>query len=153
VRDTLTFFVDGDPTPQGSKSATWNQRAQRIVVLEGRTAGQRQKFHNWRDHVASCAFLALHDAGRRTPYRGPLAVELLFVHVRAKSTPAEHRWRSKRPDIDKTTRAVLDGLTQGAAIGDDAQVAELIARKVLARPGEPIGVHISIRTLDHAEAP
>lgn len=149
----ISFFAEGAPVPQGNKSLGRNRATGKAVILEGRDARQRARFHGWRNTVVTRASLAMGQARRRSPIVGPVSVELLFVHTRPKSTPAGQRWRTKMPDVDKLARAVLDALTIAGLIGDDAQVAELTARKVLAHSDETPGVNVTVRTLDHTEAP
>lgn len=149
----IVFAVPGSPAPQGSKSAVVNQHTGRAQILEGRTTGQRQKFKAWRSLVANAAMLAMHRHRRTTPLLGLVGVEILFVHTRPASTPKGQRWRTKSPDVDKLARAVLDGLKVGGLIGDDNQVAELVARKVLALVDEHEGAVITVTPLDHADGP
>lgn len=63
----------------------------------------------------------------------PLATRNTPVHVRAdfmfaKPTSVRRLAMTVRPDIDKVTRALLDGLT-GIAYEDDAQVTQLVVAK------------------------
>lgn len=147
----LHFTVLGNPAPQGSKSAV--VRANTVQILEGRTTAQREKFTAWRSDVASAAWVAMTRAKRIVPFQGPVAVEVLFRLHRPKSAKETHRWQWKRPDADKLARAVLDALVTGGVIADDAQVADLWARKVMAAPGEPLGCDVTIRALDPADGP
>jgi Holliday junction resolvase RusA-like endonuclease len=55
---------------------------------------------------------------------------------------------SGRPDADKLGRAILDGLTNGGAWKDDAQVTDLIIRKRYAAPGTMPGCTIWIGEID-----
>ena len=59
--------------------------------------------------------------------------------------PKRFRRPVKKPDIDKLTRAVLDGL-KGVVYHDDGQVVDLIVRKAFAMT-EP---HVRV-VVDHAE--
>jgi Holliday junction resolvase RusA-like endonuclease len=150
----LVFFVPGDPAPQGNKSAGVNPRTGRVVVLEGRNRGQRERFHGWRQLVSHEAWLAMTRARRQAPITGPVEVCLDFVMRRPQSAArSRRRWKTTSPDLDKLTRAVLDGLKGGAAIGDDNQVCRLVATKVMAWPDEPTGVHVQVRSIDHTAAP
>lgn len=150
----LTFFVPGDPVPQGNKSAGVNPVSGRVVVLEGRTSSQRARFHGWRQAVSHSAWVAMTQARRQTPITGPTVVELDFVMRRPQSAArSRRRWKTTSPDLDKLVRAVLDGLKGGAAIGDDNQVCRLVATKVMAWPGEATGVHVTVRSIDHDQAP
>ena len=90
-------------------------------------------------------------------FPGPVQVSLHFFFSRPKGHYGTGRNAGKlkgyapgQPtsksvgDIDKLTRAVLDGLT-GIAYADDSQVTDLKARKRYTLPGRPEGVRISIR--------
>lgn len=148
----LLIEVEGTPRPKGSMTGMRNPRTGRIVLRQGRDSSQRARYDEWCKVVFDAAVDALDEAGRITPILGPVAVHVLFVHARPQSTPKGHRWRSKTPDIDKLSRAVLDVLKKAAVFGDDNQVAELVARKVLARDDEVPGARIYVYSLDHAIA-
>lgn len=74
----------------------------------------------WRHTVAT-------HADRGITFDGPLAVKLLFILPK----PKRPRWDypAVKPDIDKYTRALLDGLTDGGLIEDDARVVDLNVMK------------------------
>lgn len=150
---SITFAAAGAPKPQGNKTLGRNRGTGRPIILEGRNARQRAAFHAWRDAVTDAAAQGLTDAGRIAPFVGPVRVELLFVHQRPKSTKPGPRWRSAMPDVDKLARAVLDALKAAGVVGDDAQVAELVVRKVLSFPDESPGLVGTVTPLDHAHAP
>lgn len=81
------------------------------------------------------------------PLLGPVVVDVLFVFQRPKSYPGRP-YPHVYPDLDKLARAVLDCLGKkkgGGAIGDDAQVVDLTARK---RYGPAPGVLITVTSLD-----
>lgn len=126
---TLTFTVPGEAVPQGSKNAY--ARGNRIVLVESSS-----KLPAWRRTVAVHAKAALLDDG----FDGPVHVRVTF-HMRA-----PHRrtttWPTKRPDLDKLVRAILDALTVAGVWADDSQVVTLTARKVwaLAEPHTDITV-------------
>ena len=146
MSDPLQFAVHGNPAPQGSKSAVVTPDG-RARVIEGRTTGQRHKFHTWRSAVTDAAWLAMRQQPRTTPFLGPVHVDITFVHTRPASTPRDRRWRTKTPDLDKLARAVLDALVTAGVMGDDAQVAQLTARKVLAFPDEQPGALVTVEQL------
>ena len=64
---------------------------------------------------------------------------------RPKSTPKRNvrPAHTKTPDIDKLLRAALDALT-GVVWRDDAQVAEVSVRKMVAAYGEQTGVMVTV---------
>lgn len=71
-----------------------------------------------------------------------VAVYLTFVLIQPKTVTRERP--SVRPDIDKLTRAVLDGLT-GIAYDDDQQVCRLRAEKIYHCTKQ--GVAITVRPI------
>lgn len=133
---TRPLFVPGSPAPQGSKRHVGNGR----MIESSAAVGP------WRERVA----LAVHN--EHWPLlAGPVAVDLTFVMPRPKSTPKTRTPpATKRPDLDKMARAILDALT-GITFADDAQVVELVAIKRLAGPGCQPGVWITVADLTTEE--
>jgi len=71
---------------------------------------------------------------------GPISVEITFLLPKPKSAPKKKRiYATKRPDLDKLCRSVLDSITH-VLIADDSQVVELLAHKDYGPPG----VHITV---------
>jgi len=130
-----TFFVPGRPTAQGSKRH----------VGGGRMIEASIYLKPWRKTIAE---VATHHRARDAALfpDQALAVDLEFVVNRPKYAIGKLLPAIKRStgDIDKLTRAVLDGLT-GICYRDDSQVTALTARKRLAAPGEETGVWITYR--------
>lgn len=62
-----------------------------------------------------------------------------------RADPDGEMWAPSRPDLDNLVKAILDGLN-GIAWVDDAQVVEIVARKLFAAKGAPPEVRVSIRT-------
>lgn len=119
----LTFHVLGDPVPQGSAR-----------VIGGRLITKTAALNYWRQVIAQRAAAAMLDH-QLEPLTGPVAVAVTFRLRMPASRPAWQRrlgclphWR--RPDVDKLARAVLDGLGDAGAYGDDGQVFDLHATKV-----------------------
>jgi len=124
---TRSVFVPGKPAPQGSKRHVGNGR----LIESSREVGP------WRERVALAAHG--HTRGLLTP---PVSVRLEFVLPRPKSAPKRSTpSATKRPDVDKLARAILDALT-GVWITDDSHVTDLYAHKRLAEPDETPGVFI-----------
>lgn len=70
-------------------------------------------------------------------------VSITFLFVRPPSVSEKKRpLPSVMPDIDKLARAVLDGLTAGGVVTDDARVVDLHARK---RYGTVARAEITVR--------
>ncbi|WP_063824721.1 RusA family crossover junction endodeoxyribonuclease [Nocardia pseudovaccinii] len=123
------LFVPGKAIEQGSKRH----------VGGGRMVEANKGLGPWRERVA----LAAHGHGF-TVLTGAVVVDLEFVRPRPVSTPKSRTPpATKKPDIDKLSRAILDALT-GIAFGDDAQVTDLRSRKRLAERGETPGVYIAV---------
>lgn len=73
---------------------------------------------------------ALSRAPRRAEYplACPVEVVLAFFYARPKSAgPLDRPSTTYTPDVDKTTRLVLDALTQSRTIRDDSLVVDLLA--------------------------
>ena len=123
VKRTVRFDVSGLPVPQGSTRAF-------IVKNRPVITSTSKGLNQWRQLVAG-------EAQRRVkePMGGPVAITLGFRLPRPKSAPKK-KWiyPSKRPDIDKLVRAVLDALTH-VIIADDSQVVSLTATKDYGPPG------------------
>jgi Holliday junction resolvase RusA-like endonuclease len=124
----ITIEVRGLPAPQGSKRHV----GRGIMVESSRAVGP------WREAVRAETQRAMNGSG---PMAGPVAIEITFRVPRPKGHYGTGRNASKmrssapvfpagRPDLDKLTRAVLDGLTAGGAWRDDSQVVSLQAWKL-----------------------
>lgn len=142
-RDSVSFFVAGQPVTQGSK-VPLRLRDGRTVVVEERRADLKQ----WRGQIATAA-----QAQIEGPFgfaaRGPLAVTLQF---RLPPPGALAKWRRLpwvRPDASKLARAAEDALTK-VLYGDDGQIACLIVTKVYALD-VPSGVRVTIQRLEAVE--
>jgi Holliday junction resolvase RusA-like endonuclease len=129
MSDTVSFFIPGRPVQQGSKTAFVVGR--RAVVTDQNQATLKP----WRATVAA-------HADRGVTFDVPVAVHLRFVMPR----PARPRFTvpAVKPDIDKLVRAVLDGLTDGGLIADDARVVSLTAVEQYESTGSPVGVHVEV---------
>lgn len=146
----IRIRVNGKPAPQGSKRHLGNGR----MVEMSKAVGP------WREAVRAQTqtTIAIYTPPGEFPQSGPVSVLLVFTMAR----PASHYGRragqryvkdsappypAGRPDVDKLARAVLDGITAGGAIADDAQVCELTACKVWCAEGRAPGVIIEIEEL------
>jgi len=130
---SITFDVDGVPVPQGSKTCLC--RGGRPMMFENNKA-----WGKWRTAVAKVARLQSVTWGAHSP----LMVEMIFSFP-FDGTNSSNDWKVTSPDIDKLTRAVLDGITFDKAgrgvLHDDAQVVRLIVDKVF---GPEPGVRIRV---------
>ena len=123
----IEFMVYSDPVPKGSTKA---------FVVNGRacTTNANPKTKAWETLVATVA----QEHRPESLLDGPVGVSLEFELTKPKSVKREYP--SVKPDVDKLTRAVLDGLT-GVIFKDDAQVVVLGAQK---RYGESPGVKVFV---------
>jgi Holliday junction resolvase RusA-like endonuclease len=151
----LAFTVYGKPQPAGSKRAFAIKRG---GVPTGQVAvvDANPKAQSWMQEIRYAARTAMVDAFEGdTLYpllTGALNVQIIFYRAR----PASHYGTGRNssvlkasapvlpitaPDVDKTSRAVLDSL-KGVVYRDDAQVTDKTVRK---RYGVPERCEITIR--------
>lgn len=139
----IEFFVPGIPKTAGSKRPIRNKHTGKIVVIDSCEKGP-----DWKADIKAFAHKIYEDE----LWQGAVALNLVFFLPRPKSHYGTGRKanqlkpgmaltpHTKRPDIDKLSRAVLDALT-GVIWKDDAQIFKKDCRKIYsAKPG----VHISI---------
>ncbi|MFS0140277.1 RusA family crossover junction endodeoxyribonuclease [Corynebacterium striatum] len=137
---TISFFVDGVPAPQGSK--TGFIRNGRVVLTEA-----SKKVKPWRTRIANQSAECLDK-----PLEVPVRVFLEFVMPRPKYLGSgDAPPMSVKPDLDKLVRSSLDGIT-GTILKDDSLVVSLEASKRRARPGEQTGAFFMIREIAHEKA-
>lgn len=150
----ITFHVAGVPAPQGSKTA---MPVRKNGKLTGKTnlVESSKALKPWRT-------LVTHQARRAkpkgfTPYAGAVRVEVIFRFPRPKGhygtgrnagtlKPSAPEHHTTKPDVDKTLRAILDGLTAAGIYRDDSQVAEVETFKRYA-VGDNSGAMISVQAL------
>lgn len=140
----VDLFIAGNPVPQGSKRV--GRHGRYPVILDDND----KKLKPWRQLLQ--AHLA--DTGIN-PTAEPVHVECTFLlpcpqSLPKRSTPAH----TKKPDLDKLIRAVLDACT-GLAFLDDSQVVELEIRKAYARDVHNIpiapGVQLTVSLAERRE--
>ncbi len=130
----LSFRVEGDPKPQGSKKA---------FVVKGRAVmidDNKPELKKWRDAVSGSARAARTVAEMGEPAAGALAVAVEFVFPRPKTVTRD--LPSVAPDLDKLARSILDALTTAGVWKDDGQVTTISARKIYGpTPGARVSVY------------
>ena len=148
---TAAVFVPGRPAPQGSKLARpiYKGRgdAKEFTGKVAQVESSKPGLEVWRADVRA-AFLTDDNQPRFRFAKGqPVSVRLTFVMPRPvgmsrrKPTPPH----TKRPDVDKLLRAVLDALTSAGVLADDCQVVEQYAAKRTADPDETPGCLIHVQ--------
>jgi crossover junction endodeoxyribonuclease RusA len=129
----MMITVRGTPAPQGSKRHVGNGR----MVEMSKAVGP------WREAIRAETQRAMNGD---KPIGGPVTVLVRLELARPRSHYRTGRnahllkdsapeYPTGRPDIDKLARAVLDGITMGGAMLDDAQVVRLTALKLYGQPG------------------
>jgi Holliday junction resolvase RusA-like endonuclease len=146
MNDTVIIIAHGHCEPAGSKKAFMRPGARFPVVVDA-----NPKAKGWKERVgAACA----------EQYGGPFLEGALAMTVRFYAPrPAKHFGSGRNsgllkdsapsrptvaPDVDKLSRAVLDGL-QGQLYRNDSQVVEKHASK---HYGEPARVEIEVAVLE-----
>jgi crossover junction endodeoxyribonuclease RusA len=130
---TVHFEVSGLPIAQGSM---------RAFVVKGKPVitSTSRNLNQWRQLVALRA-----NEVRAKPFEGPVIVELNFRLPKPKSAPKRKRsFATKRPDLDKLIRSVLDALTH-VLFRDDSQVVQITALKDYGPPGVTVSVTEIVR--------
>lgn len=123
----VRFEVAGVPVPQGSMKGF--RRGNRVILTS-----DNERLAPWRTAVE---FAARDAYPRALLMTGAVYVILDFRLPVPRSAPKRKRLAAtKRPDLDKLVRGVLDALT-GVLWADDAQVVSLQATKGLAYDGAP----------------
>lgn len=146
-----TFFIPGMPATKGSTKSFYNPKAKTKAGKVGKVvtiADNNEAQKSWQARVAVFA----REAG--APFVAKTAVSLRIVfHL---PRPASHFGSGRnagqvrmsapshptaKPDVDKLTRAVLDGLT-GVLYHDDAQVVRTDSEKkyTTGQPGARVEV-------------
>jgi Holliday junction resolvase RusA-like endonuclease len=143
---TVRLTVHGDPQPAGSKRAFMRPGMRYPVITD-----DNPRSRGWKDQIAKA--VAEQYGGEFLD--GALEAEVHFFQVRPKGHYGTGRnagvlkdWAPiapiVKPDIDKLSRAVLDGLT-GQLFRDDAQIVEKRATK---HYGEPARVEIMVSVME-----
>jgi Holliday junction resolvase RusA-like endonuclease len=115
----------------------------RAFVVKGRPilTTSARGLGEWTQKIAAAAY------GQTTQLESPARVQITFYLPRPKSLKKSIVYPSKRPDVDKLARAVLDALT-GITWRDDSQVTYLCVMKVYASGTCPPGAQIDIEYLN-----
>lgn len=153
----VVISVTGTPVPQGSKSAYAVRNGDgeptgQVNVTEGNKA-----LPAWRRRVRD------HAKQQGPLHAGPVSVMIDFHLPRPKShyrtgkyshqlkdnAPVFH---TKKPDVDKLVRGILDSLTMAGTYTDDNQVISATGRKFWCNPGDE-HAHITALVIAPEETP
>ena len=138
----LSFTIHGNPSPKGSLTRMPNGG-----MVGAGTAASRKRQGDWRTDVKQAALQAM---GERQPTRDPIRLMVDFMLPYPQSSVRKYQlgWLpcTKKPDIDKLLRALLDPMT-GVVWVDDAQVVTTTMNKSYAWDGQT-GATVTIDFLD-----
>jgi len=127
----LTIVAFGAPKPQGSVKAVVSRSTGRPMVKKDNEKSQNE----WRANVRDETRRAM---GGRDPMQGPVVLVITFTRDKPSSAPKRKpTWPWQKPDWDKLARAISDGLKDGGAYRDDAQVVWAVVSKSYPVPGGP----------------
>lgn len=138
MAEVLNVFVPGVAAPQGSKRSVRHRSTGRVVVFDDNAASLKA----WRQTIA---WEARRAATSGEPLDGPAAVFLAFYLPRGATVTRD--LPSVRPDLDKLTRAVFDGLSDARVWVDDGRATDLVVRKRYADAGRAPGARIIVEAL------
>lgn len=122
----ISYWIDGEPAPQGSKTGFIKNG--RVVMVEA-----SKKVKPWREAVA-----AETEAKVSSALQNPVEISLVFHLPKPKTVT--RTWPAVKPDLDKLIRSTFDGLTTGGLYTDDALVIAVSASKQYAT--DRIGCHV-----------
>lgn len=142
IREPVEIIVPGTAVPQGSKRVVPTAVGPRAVESNA------VRLVPWRAAVAAAAAYAMDGAEALS---GPVRVDVVFTFARPLNHYGTGRnadalkassplWRAQAPDVDKLLRGVFDSLS-GIVFRDDAQVADVRARKLYGAPCARITVY------------
>jgi len=137
----LSVFIPGHPAPQGSKRHVGGG-----IMIE---SCKRTK--PWRSDIRS----GLLDANGQPLrfFEGAVNVQLVFIMPRPLSAPKRTTPpATKKPDLDKLTRAVFDAIGSAGIWRDDSQVVGAIVTKRIAEIGETGGCRLTIAAVESKKA-
>jgi crossover junction endodeoxyribonuclease RusA len=119
----LTVIAYGPPATQGSMKALVSRGTGRPIVVKDNKTSQNE----WRANVRAATVKVM---GGRDPMEGPVVLAVTFTLPKPVSAPKRKpTWPCKKPDWDKLARAISDGLKDGGAYRDDAQVVRALVIK------------------------
>lgn len=123
----LQFTVPGTAVPQGSKQCFC--RNGRGTLVEASKA-----LKPWRKTVTQHAQYARMQQDHKTIQNG---VRVTLEFQLPKPPSVKRDLPTVKPDLDKLTRAMLDGMTDAQVWADDSQVCVLVVTKTYASLHQP----------------
>lgn len=152
----ISFFVSGDPVPQGSKKG-FSIKDRHTGKVRAILVDANAKTKPWRESIKWSFIDATKDIQGVFPIDGPVKFTATYYMRR----PANHYtgthkpskqwryWHTNKPDKDKLDRACFDALKIAGAITDDCRICcDGGSKKIYADNGL-VGVLITIETLEN----
>lgn len=136
----IRFRVDGLPISKGSKTAGVTKDG-KVFMREAAAAALTPWMRTIRTEATKHRVTWMRQS--------PLEVRMAFTFPMRKGEMTAS-WKATKPDLDKLERAVLDALTQGKVLVDDAQVVATHSTKV---HGRRPGVSVCVRDATNIERP
>jgi crossover junction endodeoxyribonuclease RusA len=127
-------FIPGRPVPQGSTKAF-------VVKGHAVVTSDNPATKPWRSEVAA---IVRESVGPAIAYpTGAVALRMMFLMPRRAAEPKRVTpAHTRKPDLDKLTRAVFDAVS-GILVTDDAQFVRIDAEKRTAWIGQQPGLVLS----------
>jgi Holliday junction resolvase RusA-like endonuclease len=139
--------IPGAPVAQGRPRATtrWGNRTGPPRVIDP------ARSRAWK-HLAATLMRAERLSSRFAPLLGPVELRMVAVFGRPKRLGSGGRaWCTARNgDLDNILKAAGDALQAAGVIGDDCQVARIVAERLVAAQGEAPSVVVTVRALEGA---
>ncbi len=119
----MNFTIYERPQPQGSSKAF-------VIAGKARITSTNAKMKPFRSEVTRCVLWEMSERGwEMIGKHVPVRLMVDFYFLKPPSVSAKRTQCVVAPDVDKLLRCISDSLT-GAAYHDDAQVVEIIGRKL-----------------------
>ncbi len=135
----IRVFIAGNPATQGSKR----------FVGGGRFIESCKRLPAWREDVRA-GLLGYDGQPRLKLGERPARIDVIYILPRPKSLPKKKDiCHTKKPDIDKLTRAICDAITSAGVWNDDSQCCEQYCTKRYSTLGETPGCWIEIRESEY----
>lgn len=144
----VQFFVPGQPIPKGSKRAIARPGCRPVIIEDNK------RTKPWAKAIRYKALQAMADRSFEMSTES-VEVSIIFWLSRPKGLSRKVSAMTKKPDIDKLVRNVLDALT-GVVYRDDALVVRLVVEKSYADGSLYTGALVRVRSflglrLGHAQ--
>jgi len=138
---TIRFDVAGRPAPKGSARAFVIPGQNRAVVAPSGSPQNKAALRSWDQAVRFAANEAVRGSTSPKFIDVPIRVAIDFRLARPAGhwgknglKPSAPPYPSKKPDLDKLTRATADSL-KGTLYDDDSRIVALVVTKIYASPG------------------